>query len=247
MSRRIRVPDTVDHYAVDANEQLGQGSYGIVFQGRDTNTGQQVAIKCIKPPITSDGENIMKRIENELELLRSINHPNIVRLLHYKQTEQCAYMVLELCTCNLQEFATENELPEQLKMDFIRDFFQAIQHLHNKGIIHRDIKPDNALVKVVDGTRMVKVTDFGLSRRVPDGSSSCFTATAGVGTKLWMAPEVFLESDIITATRYSKQADTFSVGLLAGSVTNHTPREILQPITGMFIFKAHRLLSNTSY
>ena len=139
-------------------------------------------------------------------------------------------MILELCTSDLQKFASENELPEQLKLHFIHQLFQAVRHLHIKGIIHRDIKPENVLVKIEDATHTIKVTDFGLSRRVPEGSSS-FTATGGIGTRHWMAPEIFLGPDDSTHTRYSMRADVFSAGLLAGSILNHVPRGILEPVT----------------
>ena len=231
---RSRVPDIIGHYAVESSEHLGQGTYGIVYLGWDRNSDGQVAVKRIKIPITVHSTDLMKRIDNELSSLVSVNHPNIVRLLYNENIEECVYMILELCTCNLQEFACGHELSEQLKMTFIHDLFQAVRYLHKKGIIHRDIKPENVLVKDNNGTHTVKITDFGLSRRVPEDSSiSRFTATADIGSPYWMAPEIFSGPDFSTPTRYSLLADVFSAGLLAGSISKHTPQESLKPETGM--------------
>ena len=226
------VPDTIAHYEVFSSSKLGQGAYGTVYLGRDTSNNQQVAIKSIEPPVPQRGTNIMRRIQTEVKLLRLVNHPNIVRLLHYDQKDRCAYMVLELCTSDLRKFASEHHLPEGLKLDFIHDLLQAVRHLHNTDIIHRDIKPENALIKEDGDKCTLKITDFGLSRLLPEGSSSKFTATSGIGTYHWMAPEIFPWPDD-TRTRYSKPADVFSAGLLTGSIVDHTTPDILTPRTGI--------------
>ena len=127
MASRTHVPDTIATFEVDARVKLGQGSFGTVYIGRDTDTNQEVAIKSIEPPVALRGTDFVKCIENELELLGSIHHPNIVRLLHHERRGSCVYMILELCMSDLQKFAAENELPEQLKLQFRTSFVSSSQ------------------------------------------------------------------------------------------------------------------------
>ena len=223
------IEDTVDSYEVFHRNMLGGGTFGTVFLGRDMRTNESVAIKCIEPPIQYRAR-YMRYIENELHALNSIDHPNVVDLIHYKEIGHCMYFILECCECDLQKFAIENDVFQELKFDFIQGLAEGVNCLHCHRIIHRDIKPENVLVKEAHGTRTAKLTDLGLSRRVPEGGSASCSFTPGVGTRHWMAPEVFADSD--GHARYSKPSDIYSFGLLSGSVIVHNPGESLCPLSG---------------
>ena len=227
-TRGTVIQDTVDNYEV-LRCILGRGTFGIVYLGRDMHTNDSVAIKCVEPPIQVR-RHYMRYIQNELETLNSIDHPNIVDLIHYREIGNCTYFILELCECDLQKFANENAVFQELKFDFILGIAEGIYCLHRHRIIHRDIKPDNVLVKDVRETRTVKLTDLGLSKRVPEGGSTSFSATPGVGTRQWMAPEVFADTN--HTARYSMPSDVYSFGLLTWSVLVHRAGEFLEPISG---------------
>ena len=108
-----------------------------------------------------------------------------------------------------------------LKMKFTEEFALAVQCLHDQDIIHRDLKPENVLVKSFEGSWITKISDLGLSRYVPEGiGSSVFSATGGVGTAAWMAPEVIPTDG---HAKYSKSADTYSLALLNLSVADYIP------------------------
>jgi serine/threonine protein kinase len=155
--------------------------------GVDTSTNVEVAVKRV-----TSAPRVLRQIERELDTLRAINHQNVIRLLHYDCDDNHAYFILELCDCDLQSFAQVKGTEfASLKLRFIQDSSLAVACLHGNNIIHRDLKPENILVKEVNGTWIVKVSDFGLARRIPDGAGSrSFSGSAGQGTWAYMAPEV---------------------------------------------------------
>ena len=230
LSRRGTVIEgTVGWYEVFHSVTLGRGTFGIVYLDRDRRTNDNIAVKYIEPPI-QHREHYMRYIQNELDILNSINHRNIVDLVHYEQIGRCMYVFLELCECDLQKFASENNTFQDLKFDIILGIAEGINCLHHNRIIHRDIKPDNILIKEEHRSQTAKLTDLGLSQYVPEGGSTSFSATPDIGTKQWMAPEVFADTD--DHARYSKPADIYSFGLLTWSVIVHRAGEFLNPLSG---------------
>ena len=225
--RRTRIETIVDDYELLLDERLGGGTFGTVYLGRHRRTRDKVAIKYIAPPIPNR-ERYLRYMQNELDSLNSIDDENVVDLIHYKRIGDCMYLILEHCECNLQEFACENNVFQELKFHFIQGIAKGLNCLHNHRIIHRDIKPENVLVKEAHGTRIAKLTDLGLSRLVPEGGTTSFTATPGIGTRGWMAPEVF--GDEGGHARYSMPADIYGFGLLSWSVIVHRPGESLRPL-----------------
>ena len=222
----VRVPRTIDQFEVDHAWILGKGTYGIVYRGRDTQTDDLVAIKFMTPS-TNCRDNFMKSYKRELDALRNIRHPNIVHRIHDKIIGDSVYIILELCAYNLDTFASRNELTQDLKGQFVEEIISAVHYLHQALIIHRDIKPENILVKLEGDLKKIKLTDFGLSKCITGDAA---TATAGAGTQLWMAPEVFFDEK--GKPRYGKSADCFSLGLVFSQLERHTEGSLPPPITG---------------
>jgi serine/threonine protein kinase len=233
MAGMLRRQSTIKkRFSVDYAVLLGKGGFGEVYEGKDKTSGELVAVKLVVPDparLVSD-----KYIERELKIMRNTSHPNLVRLLDDEIIDKTAYMVLERCTKNLNEFAKEERegLPRPLKWQFIKEVILAFDYLHSIPIIHRDLKPNNILVKIQGEVKTVKVTDFGLSAIV-DGTSSA-TATAGVGTEGWMAPEIVRDPERpVRELRYGIASDCFAIGLTVYAVVKHIPGEWLTTITGI--------------
>lgn len=191
---------------------LNHGSFGMVFAARDINTGADVAIKCItKANAAADNCPAAIAIDERSEELdihsRLSNHPNVVNLVNYFETDSHQYMVLELCSNgDLYEAIRVGRGP--LETEHVRDFMLqlvgAIDHLHSKGVYHRDIKPENIFLT---SSGSMKLGDFGLA------TSDTWSTEFAVGSDRYMAPEQFDAS--VYGYGYSPaSADIWAIGIV---------------------------------
>lgn len=185
---------------------LNHGSFGMVFLARDTETDQDVAIKCMSK--TPSGSSTPVSADDRLEELESHRrlgyHPNIVNLIHSFETDTHLYLVLEYCANgDLYEAIRLNRGP--LETEHVRDFMlqliSAVEFMHASGLYHRDIKPENIFL-TQDGT--MKLGDFGLATRDEWCQEAC------VGSDRYMAPEQYEPA----GTGYSPaKADIWAMGI----------------------------------
>lgn len=165
--------------------KLGQGGMGAVFEGVDTETRQTVAVKVLAPALAAE-EGFRGRFEAEIESLKKLRHPNIVRLFGYGEQHGSMYYAME----RVDGTSLEEEIRHGRRFEW-REVTQiaikmckALKHAHDHGIIHRDIKPANILM-ARDGE--VKLSDFGIARLF---GNTRMTSDGGVlGTAEYMAPE----------------------------------------------------------
>ena len=165
--------------------KLGRGGMGVVYEGIDAQTGRKAAVKVLSAAL-SEEEDFRSRFEAEIETLRKLNHPNIVRLFGFGQHQGHLFYAMEL----VDGSSLESELRAGRRFDW-REVTQigiqtcrGLRHAHDRGVIHRDIKPGNLLV-AGDGT--VKLSDFGIARLF--GKARLTSAGSVVGTVEYMAPE----------------------------------------------------------
>jgi len=164
---------------------VGRGGMGAVYEAIHTETHEKAAIKVLLFPFEED-EELRKRFETEIETLRNLRHPNIVRLFGFGEEQQVLYYVME--------FVDGQSLQQELRR---KRFFtwgevckiglelsQALRHAHDRGIIHRDIKPANILLEY-NGD--VKLSDFGIAHIY--GGHRLTHANSVVGTLEYMSPE----------------------------------------------------------
>ena len=176
-------------------DRIGQGGMGEVFRAIDRLTGAPVAFKRV---LAASNEFIFTTsrqagdpvlaLANEFRTLASMRHPNIISVLDYGFTKnRDPFFTMELLEDSLNILDASKNKPLSVRLDYIIQMLQALTYLHRRGIVHRDVKPDN--IHVIDDR--VKVLDFGLAiRRDIDFDDSSVDSDVLVGTLAYMAPEV---------------------------------------------------------
>ena len=141
---------------------LGQGGFAWAFVGREQD-GTPVAIKVLKPRYAGDTQ-FETRFRNESETAAKLEHPNIIRIRSVAKTGEHVYFAMDLCADSLgARIAREGPLAEDDILRLARDIAGALEFAHQQGVIHRDLKPDNVLIRS-DGAAVL--TDFGIARAV---------------------------------------------------------------------------------
>ncbi|MBX9736897.1 MAG: serine/threonine protein kinase, partial [Phycisphaerales bacterium] len=146
-------------------ERLGEGGFGEVYAAEQSEPiRRRVAVKIIKPGM--DSRAVVARFEAERQALAMMDHPNIAKVLDAGTTPAGRpYFVMELVRgVPITAYCEEARLSPRERIELMIPACQAIQHAHQKGIIHRDIKPGNVLVTILDGKPVPKVIDFGIAK-----------------------------------------------------------------------------------
>jgi len=211
---------------------LGKGGYSWVKAGRHVETGKMYALKFLgKETKSRQAEEQTQQVQTEIEVLKRVNHKNIIKLYAYNLN--CPYtksdgnivdtimLVLEMAPCGelFDILFYTKALPEILARTYFFQLLGALEHLHSKGVTHRDLKPQNMLL---DENYNLKLTDFGLSK--VHTSNNRVMSTTYVGTKGYQAPELLMNR------RYTNAMDIFSCGvILFIMLTGYPPFEQSDP------------------
>ena len=184
------------------SEQIGIGTFSKVTKAFHTLTGETVAVKILDKSKIKDNIDI-ERISREIEILKSISHPNIAQLYESNSTIHNFYLIMEYIEGgDLCDYISKNLcLDEKTSCHFFRQLISVIEYLFDMGITHRDIKPENILLDA--SQKNIKVIDFGMSK-VIDPNDIMFER---VGTAYYIAPEV-LEG------MYDEKCDIWSAGVI---------------------------------
>ena len=205
-------------------EKIGHGGFGDVYMAQQLEpVKRRVALKIIK--LGMDTKQVVARFEAERQALALMDHPNIARVLDGGETASGRpYFVMELVRGDpITDYCDREKLPTRERLKLFQQVCQAIQHAHQKGVIHRDIKPNNVLITVADGQPLVKVIDFGIAKATNTEltEKTLFTEFRQlIGTPQYMSSEQAERSGVDIDTR----SDIYSLGvLLYEMLTGHTP------------------------
>ena len=192
---------------------LGRGGMGAVYKAVHRETGEPAAVKLLSADLAQE-EGFRSRFEAEIETLRKLHHPNIVRLFGFGEQEGQLFYAMELVDGN----SLEEELRRGRRFDWREvtrigiETCRALRHAHDRGVIHRDIKPGNLLL-AADGR--VKLSDFGIARLF--GYSRLTSAGNVLGTAEYMAPEQAAGQPV------DARADLYSLGALMYALLARRP------------------------
>jgi len=204
------------HYELDC--EIGRGGMGIVYRARDRRLKRTVAIKVLPPELAFRSE-IRSRFLREAETAAQLSHPNIVPIYTVDEQEQLVFFVMAyVAGDNLAKRLHERGV---LTIDetrrILRDVADALAYAHERGVVHRDIKPDNILLDASTGRPMV--TDFGIARAMDSTGDSRLTATGmAIGTPAYMSPEQAAGEREIDG-----RSDLYSVGILGYQMLTGEP------------------------
>ncbi len=195
-------------------EVLGEGGFGVVWLAEQREPiRRRVALKVIKPGM--DTRAVLARFEAERNALAVMDHPHIARVLDGGATKQgLPYFVMEFVPGDtVTVYCKRHDLDLNARLRLFAQVCQAVQHAHAKGVVHRDLKPGNILVREIDGEPVAKVIDFGVAKALDNRLSehTLFTTQGHiVGTPEYMAPEQAegVGRDIDT------RADVYSLGVV---------------------------------
>ncbi|KAJ6466208.1 hypothetical protein C8R45DRAFT_483404 [Mycena sanguinolenta] len=212
-------PKSLNDYQL--GDSLGKGAFGQVYRALNWATGETVAVKEIQLSNIPKGE--LGEIMSEIDLLKNLNHENIVKYKGFVKTREYLYIILEFCeNGSLHNISKRfGKFPESLVAVYISQVLEGLMYLHDQGVIHRDIKGANILTNK-DGT--VKLADFGVA-----SNTTSVNDGAVVGSPYWMAPEVIEQSGATTAS------DIWSVGcVVIELLEGHPPYHTLDPMPALF-------------
>ncbi|VVA96879.1 unnamed protein product [Arabis nemorensis] len=206
-------------------DEIGKGAYGRVYIGLDLENGDFVAIKQVS--LENIVQEDLNTIMQEIDLLKNLNHKNIVKYLGSLKTKTHLHIILEYVeNGSLANIIKPNKFgpfPESLVTVYIAQVLEGLVYLHEQGVIHRDIKGANILT-TKEG--LVKLADFGVATKLNEADANTHSV---VGTPYWMAPEVIEMSGVCAAS------DIWSVGCtVIELLTCVPPYYDLQPMPALF-------------
>lgn len=211
---------TLGHYRIV--REIGRGGMGVVYEGYDDRLDRRVAIKVIDMPEDASipeetRQELIGRFATEAKAIARLSHPHIVAVYDIGQQDGRHYMVQELLQGRslAQMLQNQGPLPVDLVVHAIRQVCQALDYVHQQGIIHRDIKPGNI---VLLDSGVAKLMDFGIAR-LGQASTGMTKAGSILGSLLYISPE-----QLVHAGKVDGRADLYSLGVtLYELLTGHLP------------------------
>ena len=225
-------PDRIGPYKI--LQVLGSGGMGVVYMAEQTEpVSRRVALKVVK--LGMDTKQVVARFEAERQALALMDHPGIARVYDAGATDTGRpYFAMELVKgVPFTDYCDDQHLSVKQRVELFVEVCRAVHHAHQKGVIHRDLKPTNVLVTVQDDRPVPKVIDFGIAKAMHSRLTDLTLVTqlgAVIGTPAYMSPEQLEATGLDVDTR----ADVFSLGvMLYEALTGSLPREVAWGAAGV--------------
>ena len=184
---------------------IGVGGMANVYRGKDTQTGNAVAVKVLKEELM-DNEELVRRFKNESKAISILSHPNIVKVYDVSVSDRMQYIVMEYIDgITLKEYLKQRggALTWKETVHFATQILAALEHAHAKGIVHRDVKPQNIML-LADGS--IKMMDFGIARF--SRAQSQTVSDKAIGSVHYISPEQ------AKGDKTDARTDIYSVGVM---------------------------------
>jgi len=208
---RLHPGDSVGEFEIV--EVLGIGGFGAVYKAHQERWGRDAAVKTVLPSMTAHVEDIAQRFLREIDLVRRLEHPNIVRL--YETDDGLLWMAMELVSgpTLTQLLKAEKRLSARRARQITMQMLSGLVEAHDKSIVHRDLKPANIMLTRKGAQRdWVKILDFGIGKALSGGGrveqNLTATGSGGYGTPRYMAPEQIRNKEI------GPHTDVYAAGLM---------------------------------
>ncbi len=227
--------------------KLGDGSYGVVYLAVNIITKQNIAMKKIKKVKENEIDDM--EIKNEINILKKLDHPNIVKIIEFYSAPKAYYIITDFCSCGELYNQIKNQYSENQLAVLFYQVLSGLFYLHSNNIVHRDLKLENILISEIEKDKVtnekyfwVKIIDFGTAKIFEKNKSE----KAVVGSSYYIAPEVLHK-------HYNEKCDTWSVGvILYMLIVGRAPfdgkddEEIIENIEkGQFNSKHKKLLNSS--
>jgi calcium/calmodulin-dependent protein kinase I len=190
--------------AFKRGKTLGEGAFSVVIEATDKSSGESFAVKVVtKSKLTKEDEIALK---DEIQVLRELQHPHIIRLYDVFEEKDFWYLVTEKMMGGelFDRIVAKSYYNEKEARDVCKILFQAIGHCHHNAVAHRDLKPENLLLRSETNDSEIKIADFGFAKKVLTPNS----LTTQCGTPGYVAPE------ILEGVAYDTKSDMWSLGVI---------------------------------
>ena len=204
------IPATIGRYRIV--RLIGEGGMGAVYEAEQEQPRRTVALKIIKPGLASP--ELLRRFEQESQALGRLQHPGIAQIYEAGTADTGfgpqPYFAMEFIRgSSLKDYAKQHHLNSRARLEIVAKVADAVHHAHQRGLIHRDLKPGNILV---DETGQPKILDFGVARVTDSDAQATLQTDVGqlIGTLAYMSPEQVLADPLELDTR----SDVYALGVI---------------------------------
>lgn len=202
LSKVAIMVDFEDDFAVI--KEIGKGNYATVYLVQDLETSEKFAVKQINKEVVQKSSRGPSAVVSEIEIMRKITHPFIIKLYRVYENENFVSLVLDYVDGGslYQRIHKQEKFPEEVAARFIKNMLEVLRYLHSLNVVHRDLKPENILMSSNDNDYEFKLCDFGLACIAGDDQ------VLRCGSPGYVAPEILLKK------AYNNKVDIFSAGII---------------------------------